>query len=493
MPEWLFADCFSQVGDSAETISLLWPQLKNQVIEPKSIINEALKKELENLESCLPLHWWMESMLPKLNNLSEPEQDKTILRMWNTVPNHQHYVLNKLITGGFRIGVSKGIVVKAISKAYSLDETTILERLMKPMKVSDDWFHELTQPEDATCKDRGAAPYPFFLASPMMLDRLVETDVGDWCVEWKWDGIRGQLIRREKGIYLWSRGEELINDAFPEIISMGSYLPNGTVLDGEIICWDRVNDQPFPFSMLQKRLGRKSVSKKLLTTNPVVFIAYDLLEETSNDLRTLPLNDRVSLLKNIQDKVNSPALIYKQQKSLKSWDEIDSYRDDAGIDGAEGLMIKKKDSPYLAGRKRGFWWKYKHEPMTLDAVLIYAQSGSGKRANLFTDYTFALWNEIDYNSGERQLVTFAKAYSGLDNDEILTLDRWIRSNTRDRFGPTRVVEPFHVFEIGFEGIMTSKRHKCGMAVRFPRILRWRKDKQIMDADCLEQARQLCRN
>ena len=487
MPAWLIEDCFTQVGDSAETISLLWPQLK-KVLKARSFdCDEEHKQIFYDLKVSKPLHWWMETLLPAIKNSTETTQNDLILKLWNEIEDQDHYVTNKLITGGFRNGVSKGIVVKSIAQAYEIDESTVLERLMKPIEINKSWFQTLTQPVKVNRTDRGAIPYPFYLASPVEIERIKQTPTTDWRLEYKWDGIRGQLIKRETGAYLWSRGEELVNHVFPEIIGMANNLPNNTVLDGEILCWQKDIGRPMPFASLQRRLGRKTVSKKLMEECPTIFMAYDILEQNTIDLRTCNLEGRVQLLKRLEEKLNHPCLIIDNEKIFVDWNELDNIRDQARLDGAEGLMIKKNDSFYLSGRKKGYWWKYKHDPMILDAVLIYAQAGTGKRANLFTDYTFALWDDSNKKSQDRKLVTFAKAYSGLNNAEIMALDRWIRSHTIERFGPTRVVEQKQVFEIAFEGVMESKRHKCGLAVRFPRIHRWRVDKPAMEADCIEQA------
>jgi DNA ligase-1 len=301
------------------------------------------------------------------------------------------------------------------------------------------------------------------------------------------------LIRRKEGVFLWSRGEELINTSFPELVTMAEALPHNTVLDGEVICWERNQSQPLPFASLQKRLGRKRVGAKLLQECPVQFVAYDVLELDGVDRRPEPLESRLRHLDRLTTNPTGPESWRLQRSSghpLNAWDALEGLRHQAVEGGAEGVMLKHLSSPYLAGRKRGHWWKHKREPMTLDAVLIYAQAGTGRRANLFTDYTFALWDRSASDPEAHQLVTFAKAYSGLNDEEILELDRWIRRHTRERFGPTRVVDPELVFEIGFEGIQLSKRHKCGLAVRFPRILRWRHDRAAATADSLSSAQQL---
>ena len=497
MPLWLFEDCHSHVGDSAETVTLLWPQLKDQLTTQQATTEKPGVDDVLSLLNCIPshpaLHWWMETLLPSVARCEPESQAHAMTALWTAVPQHHHFLLNKLLTGGFRIGVARGLVVKAMAAAFALEETTVLERLMGGVETTAEWFTQVSNPLDQTRTNRGAIPYPFFLASPLQLNSIRETDPSQWWVESKWDGIRGQLIRREEGIFLWSRGEELINDSFPELISMAEALLPNTVLDGEVICWQQDADQPQPFAQLQRRLGRKRVGATLRQDCPVQFVAYDLLEHRGCDLREQPLADRLMPLKALCQNLVGPEawrLQRSEGKALGQWSNLESLRQQAGDQGAEGLMLKHLHSPYLAGRKRGSWWKYKLEPMTLDAVLIYAQAGTGRRANLFTDYTFALWDRQSTDPSDHQLVTFAKAYSGLNDEEILSLDRWIRRHTRERFGPTRVVNPELVFEIGFEGIQPSKRHKCGLAVRFPRILRWRHDRSAESADSLNNAMEL---
>ena len=493
IPDWLFDDCQSHVGDSAETLALLWPQLKGSV--PVQWIDAGLNAWIETIATNPPLHWWMEELLPKLAVLEPQQQSAALLTIWGTLPDERHFLFNKLLTGGFRIGVARGLVVKAIAKGFSLEEALVLERLMAPLEPSPSWFDALTAAPTTERTNRGPVPYPFFLASPLQLESLRETPAQQWWVEHKWDGIRGQLIQRSSGTYLWSRGEELINAQFPELIEMAASLADNTVLDGEVICWAAEDDRPRPFSDLQRRLGRKSVGRKLLQDCPACFVAYDLLESSGEDRRNSPLDERLAAMNTLlasMDKARCTGqLRISAGERLSSWDDLDTLRQRAVREGAEGLMLKQRQSPYLSGRKRGHWWKHKRDPMTLDAVLIYAQAGRGRRANLFTDYTFALWDRRSADPDQHQLVTFAKAYSGLNDREILDLDRWIRANTMERFGPTRSVTPDLVFEIGFEGIQPSKRHKCGLAVRFPRILRWRHDRTADNANTLIDAAQLC--
>ena len=484
LPDWLIDDCYGQVGDSAETISLLWPAVQERV--------EATDPGLPSGEGDMPLSWWMETLLPAISTRSDDDQANAVIWLWHRIPLDQHFIVNKLLTGGFRVGVSTGLISRAIAEAFDLEETLVVQRLMGGFEPSAERFVQLTAPATPDEHRSSGTPYPFYLASPLEPERLRETSVNDWKLEWKWDGIRGQLIHRGSGIYLWSRGEELVNDSFPELVDVAQALPSGSVLDGELICWQQNEATPLGFDQLQRRLGRKTVGAGLRRECPMRFIAYDLLEHQGIDIRQQALRQRQNQLADLLGNIEHPEswrLQQSQSWSIDTWEELDQQRNQARQHNAEGLMLKHAESPYLSGRKRGHWWKHKLEPMTLDAVLIYAQAGSGRRANLFTDYTFGLWT----NTAEPQLVTFAKAYSGLNDAEILELDRWIRRNTVQRFGPARSLKTALVFEIGFEGIHPSKRHKSGIAVRFPRILRWRRDKPAEEADSLQTAMALIQN
>lgn len=489
IPEWLFEESYSHVGDSAETIALL---LRDTPIAPTGASDAG---------SDTPLHVWMEDIIPQVKQLSKTDENQLkdlVIDWWANLSEGEIFVLNKVLTGSFRVGVSTKLVIKALAAEYELTEAVLTHRLMGEIEPTADFYEALVDPNDADTLP--SQPYPFFLASPIDVEKFAdeidggsevegsEAEERDWQTEWKWDGIRAQMIHRAEQAFIWSRGEDLVTHQFPELEEAMLQLPQGTVIDGEVVCWDGKSVaadgtiRPLDFNYLQKRLGRKRVTKKLIAQNPVHFIAYDLLEMGGEDIREKPLRSRRNLLTTLID--NYPTLqnriIYANPLPIESFADIQEWRSQSRDYGAEGLMLKALDSPYLVGRKRGYWWKHKVDPMTLDAVLIYAQAGTGKRANLFTDYTFALWK------GET-LVPFTKAYSGLDNKEIEKLDRWIRRHTLEKFGPVRSVEPLHVFEIGFEGIAESKRHKSGIAVRFPRILRWRDDKPMAEADTLESA------
>ena len=471
IPEWLFEESYSHVGDSAETIALL---LRDTPIE---------KTGASDASGETPLHVWMEDIIPQVKQLQKTDEahlKDLVIDWWANLSESEIFVLNKVLTGSFRVGVSSKLVVKALATEYSLTEAVITHRLMGDIEPTAAFYEALINPDEADTAP--SQPYPFFLAAPIDAEKFQTETVREWQVEWKWDGIRAQMIHRAEQVFIWSRGEDLITHQFPEFEETLRQFPEGTVLDGEIVCWD--GEKPLDFNFLQKRLGRKRVTKKLSAENPVHFIAYDLLETLGKDIREQPLRDRRSALTALIDGVSDGRVSYAAPLEVSSFEAMEAWRSRSREYGAEGLMLKAKNSPYLVGRKRGYWWKHKVDPMTLDAVLIYAQAGTGKRANLFTDYTFALWKE---DAAGRTLVPFTKAYSGLDNTEIEKLDRWIRRNTIEKFGPVRAVKPFHLFEIGFEGISESKRHKSGIAVRFPRILRWRNDKPIEEADTLENA------
>ena len=472
LPEWLFDDCYAHVGDSAETITLLWAQVGAGASQP-------LQHSLQH---------WMEQLLPAAAALEGSEQAEAVRQLWRGLSRSELLVANKLLTGGLRVGVAQGLVVRALARISGLEEAQLQHRLMGGFKPSAATLTALLAPADGT-EAVPSRPYPFYLASP--LEQQPAGPASDWQAEWKFDGIRGQLIRRDNEVFLWSRGEELIGAAFPELLAAAGCLANGTVLDGEILVWPAGSDQPAPFAQLQRRLGRKAPGRKLLAECPAVFMAYDLLEQGGDDWRPRPLSQRRAalevLIRGLPETTPTPAaglLRLSPRLPLTAWEKLEPLRLQANSAAAEGLMLKHLASPYLAGRKRGHWWKHKRNPYTLDAVLLYAQAGSGRRANLFTDYTFGLWD------GEGQLVSFAKAYSGLDDAEIKALDRWIRSHTTERFGPVRAVQPLQVFELAFEGLQRSSRHKSGIAVRFPRIARWRHDKPASEADTLATALRL---
>ncbi len=458
LPDWLVSESYSVVGDGAETIALL-------------VDRGVRADEAEDL----PLSQWVERRILPLRALDDAAQRETVLRWWTTLPRRELFLLNKLLTGEFRVGVSATLVVRALSQVVGVEPSVISGRLMGEWEPTADFFRALVS-EEGTALDL-SRPYPFCLAYPLEQEVTTLGARGDWLVEWKWDGIRAQLIRRGGKTFVWSRGEELITDRFPEVRDAAAGLPDGTVIDGEILA---VRDgRPLPFSTLQRRIGRQKLTAKILADAPAGLMAYDLLEARGEDLRTRPLAERRSLLEEVLRASPQPAFVLSQSVEGGDWESLSRTREEARERGVEGFMLKGLASPYHAGRKKGDWWKWKIDPLSVDAVLLYAQYGSGRRASLFTDYTFALWHE-----GE--LVPVAKAYSGLTDEEISELDRWVRGHTLEKFGPVRHVEPVQVFELHFEAIARSTRHKSGVAVRFPRMARWRRDKRPEEADSLER-------
>ncbi|MEO8078874.1 MAG: ATP-dependent DNA ligase, partial [Acidobacteriota bacterium] len=425
----------------------------------------------------LSLAGWLEARILPLRDRDPVAQQARVAEWWRGLDRLQRFILLKLLTGELRVGVSQTLVVRALAQAAALPPATIAARMMGEWSPSGEWYGRLLSQEH-TDDDR-SRPYPFFLAAP--LEEPVES-LGpreEWIAEWKWDGIRAQLIHRGGVVHLWSRGEELITHRFPEIAAAATRLPDGAVLDGEVLAFR--DDRPLPFSALQQRIGRQKQVAQMARAVPVVFMTYDLLEARGIDIRAHPLEQRRRLL---ESHLAAPGVLRASELvAAGTWEELAALRSKSRSLGVEGLMLKRRSSPYGVGRRRGDWWKWKIDPYTIDAVLIYAQPGSGRRASLLTDYTFGVWEH-----GE--LVPIAKAYSGLSNDEIGELDRWIRRHTRERFGPVRHVEPTHVFELGFEGIARSSRHRAGIAVRFPRMLRWRTDKQPDEADTLDTVRAL---
>lgn len=455
IPPWLFSESYDAVGDIAETVALLLPE------------RTAGGEER-------PLHWWVEERLLPLRTADEAAQRTTLTGAWAALDSRERFVLNKLITGAMRVGVSQLLITRALSQVSGIEVAVVAHRLMGDWEPTPDFYRQLVAPESAGVA--AGLPYPFHLAYPLEAAPETLGDPGEWQVEWKWDGIRAQLIRRAGLTYIWSRGEELISERFPDLVELGDRLPDGTVLDGEILPWR--DGAVLPFAQLQRRIGRKTLTRAILSEVPASLLAYDLLECDGQDLRPSPLARRRERLEEVIRAADHQRLRLSPIVEGASWEELASVREESRARRAEGFMIKRLTSPYRAGRQRGDWWKWKIDPYTVDAVLIHAQRGSGKRASLYTDYTFGVWS-----GGE--LVPFAKAYSGLTDAEIRQVDAFVRAHTVERFGPVRTVSPHLVFELGFEGIQRSSRHKSGLAVRFPRILRWRRDKPIDEADGLE--------
>ncbi|WP_186129633.1 ATP-dependent DNA ligase [Burkholderia gladioli] len=481
LPDWLFEESYQAVGDLAETIAHVLPPATRA--------------------SSLGLAQWIETRVLTLRG-SEPEAlRERLVGYWDELDWSERFLLTKLIGGGFRVGVSRQLVVRALAAVAGVDHKRIAQRMVgwTDSRQAPDAARYLRLIAAEPQGDAGAVtaathesdlglPYPFFLAHPLQADPATLGPIGDWLVEWKWDGIRAQLVKRAGRVWIWSRGEDLLTERFPELAALGEALPDGTVVDGEILAWEPGADTPLPFARLQPRITRKSLSKRVLADSPAALRAYDLLEEGGRDLRTEPLVRRRARLEALAEALPAGeagvALRVSPLVEAADWPALAALREQSRARGVEGLMLKQRASMYGVGRTKaaGTWWKWKIDPYAIDAVLLYAQRGHGRRASLYTDFTFAVWDEVD---GVRTLVPFAKAYSGLTDEEMRQVDAIVRRTTIEKFGPVRSVTPSLVFEIGFEGIQASPRHKSGIAVRFPRMLRWRTDKSIENADTLE--------
>ena len=467
---WLFEESYQSVGDLAETISLLLPE--------------------SSYTSEDGLAVWLEDKLLPLRGLPPLELAERLPALWAQLDQPSLMVCIKLITGSFRVGVSKLLVTRALAAMAELDSKRVAQRLVGYTDLSNrptaEGYLKLIAAESSDeHAQRGGQPYPFFLAHGLaqpveQFDTLLGSPA-DWQVEWKWDGIRAQLVKREGRLWVWSRGEELVTERFPELHSLVSGLPDGTVIDGEIVVW---KDSVQPFALLQQRIGRKTLSKKVLEDAPVAVLAYDLLEYQGDDWRNHTQAERRAQLEQVIAQCNQAVLLPSPLLTGLSWADLAEQREDSRRLGVEGMMLKARDGLYGVGRTKdmGVWWKWKVDPFSVDAVLIYAQRGHGRRASLYSDYTFAVWDGPP--GTERTLVPFAKAYSGLTDEEMRKVDAIVRKTTVEKFGPVSSVTPSMVFELGFEGIALSKRHKSGIAVRFPRMLRWRQDKAVDEADNL---------
>ncbi len=465
LPDWLFEESYHTVGDLAETISLLLPEQKDNGNE-------------------YSLSDYMTQLLQMRKQTDEVKKEY-ILAAWNKMNREEIFVFNKLITGGFRIGISQKSMVNALARVTNVSAAVIAHRISGNWDPAVIGFNELMNDENNSASV--SKPYPFYLAYALDLAAEELGDPQAWQAEWKWDGIRGQIIRRNNEMFVWSRGEELITEKFPELNELLQAIPDGTVIDGEIISMahhqDKLDFKPGSFATLQTRISRKTITRKQLTEAPVGFIAYDIMESNGKDCRELPLMDRRSMLESIVAPASLPFLYLSPLIQFNDWEMLANIRSSSRERAAEGLMLKRKNSVYETGRKKGDWWKWKIDPLTIDAVMIYAKKGHGRRSGLYTDYTFAV------KDGDK-LVPFAKAYSGLTDKEFAQVDAFVKRNSLEKFGPVRTVKPELVFEIAFEGIAASNRHKSGVALRFPRMSRWRKDKTVSDINTIEDLKQM---
>ncbi len=462
IPLWLFEESYHTVGDLSETIALLIP-------------TEILKEDAPPAT----LHHYVEEFI-RIEKATEEEKKAFMIETWKSMASAaERFVFNKLLSGTFRIGVSQKLMVNALAKTVNLEPSVIAHRISGNWDPATTSFDELLSESSITTDH--SKPYPFYLAYALEDEPQSLGQPAEWQAEWKWDGIRGQLIKRNDELFVWSRGEELMTEKFPEYEALKSLLPDGIVLDGEII--PAMDKKPLPFALLQTRIGRKNITKKQLQEVPMHFFAYDILEQNGEDIRERSMAERRSMLEKIVDQTAHPILHLSPVINFHTWEELAALRAQSREMGSEGIMLKRRSSPYQTGRKRGDWWKWKIDPLVIDAVMIYAQKGSGRRSNLYTDYTFAV------RDGEK-LVPFAKAYSGLTDKEFAQVDNFVKRNSLEKFGPVRTVKPELVFELAFEGIAASNRHKSGVALRFPRISRWRTDKKADEINTLEDLKKM---
>jgi DNA ligase-1 len=462
LPIWLFQECYHTVGDLSETIALLIPEKNNST----------------ETQTGQPLHYYVEQF-QQLEKATEAEKKVFILQSWLELSSRERFVFNKLLSGTFRVGVSQKLMVNALARTVQLEPSVIAHRISGNWDPATTSFEQLLS-EQSTQTDY-SKPYPFYLAYALEASLQELGDPADWQAEWKWDGIRGQVIKRNDQLFVWSRGEDLITDKFPEYSILQNKLSNGVVIDGEILPYK--DGQVLNFNVLQTRIGRKNITKKHLQEVPVGLFAYDLLELNGEDIRHLALSERRAALEALIAAMQLPWLQLSPIVTFTNWDELTTIREQSRSINSEGLMLKRRSSAYLVGRRRGDWWKWKIDPLTIDAVMVYAQKGAGRRSNLYTDYTFAV------KDGDK-LVPFTKAYSGLTDKEFAQVDAFVKKNALEKFGPVRTVKPELVFEIAFEGIAASNRHKSGVALRFPRIRRWRTDKPPDEINTLDDLKRM---
>ncbi|MCW4450925.1 ATP-dependent DNA ligase [Kaistella sp. BT6-1-3] len=458
LPEWLFLESYSSVGDLGETLSLILPPPENDI-----------QKSLSQ---------WMTELI-HLKDQTDEEKKRYVTESWNGLDYTERFIFNKLIGGSFRIGVSKKLLITALSKYSDIDSSQLMHSIMGKWNVDEMNFDDLIT--GTNINPDNSKPYPFCLAYPLEKETQELGKPEEWQAEYKWDGIRGQLIKRNTEIFIWSRGEELVTPQFPELVTALEHIPGNFVLDGEILAVN--DDEVLNFNELQKRLNRKTITPKMLREIPVKVFVYDILEFNDEDLREKPLSERRKILENLIETYPVEHIKISGSVPFKNWDDLIAIRENSRENNSEGLMLKQKNSHYHSGRKKGDWWKWKVDALTIDAVLIYAQKGSGRRSGYYTDYTFAV-------KKDEQLVTIAKAYSGLTDKEIMEVSRFVTKNSLEKFGPVRTVKPELVFEIAFEGIGFSNRHKSGVALRFPRIVRWRRDKKADEIDDIEEVKKL---
>ncbi|MGB0914279.1 MAG: cisplatin damage response ATP-dependent DNA ligase, partial [Phaeobacter italicus] len=459
LPLWLLQESQAVVGDMAETIALVLPR--------------------PTCQSDISLSDLI-SLIADLATLREDQKRDRVQSVWDKLGVDERCLFNKLITGGFRVSVTQKQMARALARVSGLNETALIHRLAKGWKPDQISFAEFIAADSEG--DDASHPYPIFPTRPL---EGLPPKLGlarNWVSEWKWDGIRGQLIVRNRRHYIWSRSQELVTERFPELGRSADFLPDGTVIDGEIIAWQA--GLPLPLNAVEKRIGRKTVPKALLRDAPCILMAFDLLEQDGIDLRPLPLKDRQARLQRLMRDVPCEAgLRLSEQIEFDDWNELTSIRAIARDRRTRGVMLKHRESPYPATPEQGNWRAWEVDPLTMDAVMIYAQSGQGRALTPVTELTLAVW------SGN-ELVPIAKVRPELSTAELGELTAWIQKNTTQRFGPVRQVTPQQVFGLAFDTVCESPRHKSGISLRNPRLTRWHRDSPVQQATTLDDLRVL---
>jgi DNA ligase 1 len=454
------------VGDTAETVSLLWPKRTG---EPPEIDDATLS---------------ISNVIDRLRSASKLEAPRVLAAMLDHLDASGRYALLKLALGELRVGINARLAKQALAQAFGLEVEAVEEvwhGLRPPFAELFDWAEG--RADQPTVRD---VPIfrPFMLAHPLE-DTKVSLD--DYAPEWKWDGIRVQLVHAGGDTRLYSRTGDDISGSFPDVAEA---FRTPAVLDGELLVRGEAQgsglqvESAASFNALQQRLGRKNVSQKMLGAYPAFVRLYDILFDGEEDLRDLPWEQRRVRLEGFAEQLDPERFDVSRLIEAESFEQLEELRLNARDVAIEGIMLKRRDSAYVAGRRTGLWYKWKRDPLTADCVLMYAQRGSGKRSSYYSDYTFGCWGE------DGELLPVGKAYFGFTDEELKWLDRWIRGHTVQRFGPVREVEKTLVLEVAFDSIHTSTRHKSGLAMRFPRISRIRTDKPANEADTIAGMRAL---
>jgi len=458
--EWLFEASHQIVGDMAETIAYFLPKAKRNG-------NHTLSE-------------WI-SMIRTIFNAERIDQRDAITKAWDTLRPEERFIFNKLITGGFRIDVSLKLLSKALAIVTGKDENLLAHKLNSDWHPDEVSFETLIFTENPEAEK--SKPYPFHLAHTLESTVAELGDISNWQVERKWDGIRVQVIVRGNKISIWSRKGDILSSKVPELKPLAESMEDGTVLDGELICFK--NGKILPINNLRTRFGRRNNSKKQFEESPCVFMAYDILEFKGEDIRNKDLAERRKKLEKVilQYYDEHKIILLSDIINNDNWESINSEREKSREHQVTGLVLKNKKSIYGSSRVEGDWWKWPVDPLFIDAILLYAQAGEGGSSKMYREYSFALWHGED-------LVTFAKAKSGLEDKELKELTSFVKKNTKEKFGPVRSVAAVQIFRLAFDSITASKRHKSGILLKNPRLIEWLRDKNIEDGNNLDDLKKM---